>query len=183
MATPQSIRYFNETRALDILLKSGAMSRAELARQVGLNRSSMGNIIASLMENGLVRERTAYTPNGQVGRPGIAVEINPDGGAFIGIDIGIERLAACVINLNAEVICSRTMPLDTANSPVSTTLKAMTRLLKETANKAGVHATLRAVGVALPALTNEHGEVLNGMVLRWHDVPLRQLLRGDHGGK
>jgi len=176
MATPQSIRYLNETRALDYLLKSGAMSRAELARQVGLNRSSMGNVIAGLMEAGLVRERSDGAANGQVGRPGIAVEINPDGGAFIGIEIGIERLAACAINLNAEVICTRTVAFDTAGSTVTATLKALIRLLKETEKHARLHAHLRGFGVALPALINDEGIVLNGMVLRWHDIPLRELL-------
>jgi len=176
MATPQSIRYLNETRALDSLLASGAMSRAELARQVGLNRSSMGSIIAGLMDAGLVRERTQASANGQVGRPGIAVEINPDGGAFIGIEIGIERLAACAINLNGEVILTRSVPFDTANTTVTATVKALVRLLKDTEKQTGVRARLRGIGVALPALTNDEGEVLNGMVLRWHHVPLRQLL-------
>jgi len=176
MATPQSIRYLNETRVLDLLLKLGAMSRAEIARRAGLNRSSMGSIIASLIENDLVRERSQASANGQVGRPGIAVEINPDGGAFIGIEIGIERLSACAVNLNSEVICTCAMAFDTAHSPVSATLKSLFRLLKDTVKQAGIRATLRGVGVALPALTNDDGEVLNGMVLRWHDVPLRRLL-------
>jgi len=176
MATPQSIRYLNETRVLDLLLKLGAMSRAEIARRAGLNRSSMGSIIAGLMEAGLVRERSQASANGQVGRPGIAVEINPDGGAFVGIEIGIERLAACAINLNGEVIVSRTAAFDTANSQVSATLKTLLRLLKETVKNANIRATLRGVGVALPALINDAGEVLNGMVLRWHDIPLRRLL-------
>jgi len=176
MATPQSIRYLNETRVLDILLKLGAMSRAEIARRAGLNRSSMGSIIASLIENDLVREHSQVSANGQVGRPGIAVEINPDGGAFIGIEIGIERLAACAVNLNGEVISSRSIAFDTANSPISATLKVLLRLLKDTVKQANIRATLRGVGVALPALINDAGEVLNGMVLRWHDIPLRQLL-------
>jgi len=152
------------------------MSRAELARQIGLNRSSMGSIIAGLMDAGLVRERTEVSANGQVGRPGIAVEINPDGGAFIGIEIGIERLAACAINLNGEVILTRAVPFDTANTTVTATVKALVRLLKDTEKQAGVRTRLRGIGVALPALTNDEGEVLNGMVLRWHHVPLRQLL-------
>jgi len=181
MATPQSIRYLNETRVLDLLLKLGAMSRAEIARRAGLNRSSMGSIIASLIENGLVRERTDGAASGQVGRPGIAVEINPDGGAFVGIEIGIERLAACAINLNGEVVVSHTAAFDTANSQVSATLKTLLRLLKETVKQANIRATLRGVGVALPALINDAGEVLNGMVLRWHDIPLRKLLLEQMG--
>jgi len=181
MATPQSIRYLNQTRVLDLLLKLGAMSRAEIARQAGLNRSSMGSIIAGLMEEGLVRERSDAAANGQVGRPGIAVEINPDGGAFIGIEIGIERLAACAVNLNAQVIATHAVDVATPNSSVSATLKGLLRLLKDTIKQAGIRSTLRGIGVALPALINDEGKVLNGMVLRWHDVPLRHLLQEKIG--
>jgi len=176
MATPQSIRYYNEVQVLDTLLRSGAMSRAGLARQVGLNRSSMGNIIAGLMDGGLVRERTDGTANGQVGRPGIAVEINPQGGAFAGIEIGVERLAACVVDLNGTLIGSHSLPHASARVPVRATLDAMARLMDDTLNRLDVRTPLRGMGVALPALLDEAGNVLNGQVLRWRNVPLRQLL-------
>jgi len=176
MATPQSIRYFNEVHVLDTLLKSGAMSRAELARQVGLNRSSMSSIIAGLVDSGLVRERTDNAANGQIGRPGIAVEINPQGGAFIGIEIGIERLAACVINLNGVLIGSHSFPHATDSIPVHVTLDAIARLVDDTLKRFKITAPLRGTGVALPALVDEIGNVLNGLILHWRNVPLRQLL-------
>jgi len=182
MATPQSIRYFNEVHVLDTLLKSGAMSRAELARQVGLNRSSMGSIIASLVDNGLVRERTdSAATNGQIGRPGIAVEINPQGGAFIGVEIGIERLAACVIDLNGTLVGSHSLPHATDGIPVHTTLDAITRLVGDTLKRFNITAPLRGAGVALPALVDETGNVLNGLILHWRNVPLRQLLMEKFG--
>lgn len=35
MATPQSIRYLNALRALNVLFRGGGMSRADLARALG----------------------------------------------------------------------------------------------------------------------------------------------------
>ena len=51
---PQSARYLNELRALDVLFREGRMSRADLARALGLNRSTTGSIIANLLAEALV---------------------------------------------------------------------------------------------------------------------------------
>ncbi len=36
MSMPQAVRHINETRALEALFRGGPMSRAELARRLGL---------------------------------------------------------------------------------------------------------------------------------------------------
>lgn len=50
-AASQSVRYLNELRALDVLFREGAMSRADLARALGLNRSTTGSIVNTLIAN------------------------------------------------------------------------------------------------------------------------------------
>jgi len=177
MATPQSIRYLNEVQVLDALLQHGAMSRAELARRVGLNRSSMGSIIAGLTASGMVRERAQTSSMvGQVGRPGIAVEINPHGGAFIGVEIGVERLAACVVDLNAEVIGSEAVLHATPEVAVGKTIKAVAKLVRALVKRFDLGGAIGGLGVAVPALVDKTGLVLNGLLLGWRDVPLRELL-------
>ena len=51
---PRFIRHNNMVAALQALFDHGKLSRADLARQLGLNRSSSGNIIAELLATSLV---------------------------------------------------------------------------------------------------------------------------------
>ena len=77
-APSQSVRYLNELRALDVLFRDGAMSRADLARALGLNRSTTGSIVNTLLAESLVIERKhdrPPEPRAQTGRPGIDVQL------------------------------------------------------------------------------------------------------------
>ena len=69
-APSQSVRYLNELRALDVLFRDGAMSRAELARTLGLNRSTTGSIVSSLLAESLVVERRRDRPPSRALKPG-----------------------------------------------------------------------------------------------------------------
>ena len=85
----------NEARALEALFHAGGLSRADLARALGLTRSTTGALVQSLLDAGLARER----PDGsnprrgnevRVGRPGILVEIDGDGAFFLGAYVGVD---------------------------------------------------------------------------------------------
>ena len=107
---PQSVRYQNELRALDVLFREGAMSRADLARALGLNRSTTGNIIGSLMAQALVVERPRARQPGvpvRTGRPGIDIELDPKGAVFIGAEIEVDRLTAVAIDLCGGIFAVR----------------------------------------------------------------------------
>jgi len=193
MAKPQSIRHLNEIQVLDALLQAReGLSRAELARRVGLNRSSIGSVVAGLAEAGLLRERDERADNDnatesesepdQVGRPGIAIEINPNGGAFIGVEIGIERLAVWVVDLAGEEIGRRVIAYDGAESVPDAVVRRIGELVREACERCFVRAApVRGLGVALPALVDKAGRVINGFVLGWRDVPLRQMLIDELG--
>ena len=95
--TPQGIRQINSIAALKELFSYGQLSRAELARLLGLNRSSSGSIISELVERSLVREvpEPGHKPNvkGRSGRPGILLELEPLAAGFVGAEIGVEHIS------------------------------------------------------------------------------------------
>ena len=68
-SSPRRVRQANVVAALQAIFAQGRLSRAELARQLGLNRSSSGNIITELTTNGLVREVADGGTETDPGRP------------------------------------------------------------------------------------------------------------------
>ncbi|HYD39514.1 MAG TPA: ROK family transcriptional regulator [Anaeromyxobacter sp.] len=180
MATPRSIRYLNEIRALNALLRAGGMSRADLARHLGMNRSSIGFIVEDLLADGLARERAATPGPGAArrsGRPGIVVELDPDGAAFLGVEIGVDHLTVVAVDLSARERVRRTVAYPTRDRPAAAGLARAAALVEEAVGGLRLPRTrLRGVCVAVPALVRD-GVVRNALMLGWRNVPVQALLR------
>ena len=117
-SSPRRVRQANVAAALQAIFAGRQLSRADLARQLGLNRSSSGNIISELIGNGLVREVAEDAPKPtRAGRPGILLELVPEGACFIGVEIGVEHITALRIGLTADHITRRGDPRQPAYVP------------------------------------------------------------------
>lgn len=181
MATPRSVRYLNEMRALNALFHVGGMSRADLSRMLGLNRSSVGYIVEDLLADGLARERKAEAAAGRAGaragRPGVVVELDPAGATFLGAEIGVDHLTVVAIDLATERILQRSLPYPTrARSPEAGAAKAAELINAAIDTLGGSAGRIRGVCVAIPALVHE-GTVRNALMLGWRNVSLRKLLK------
>ncbi|MDE1991253.1 MAG: ROK family transcriptional regulator [Rhizobiaceae bacterium] len=179
MNKPQTIRLRNEIDALNVLFYRGGMSRADLARRVGLNRSSIGNIVASLISQGLVSEGAETirpADEGRTGRPGILVKLSDDGAFFLGVEIGIDRLAAVLIDLSANIVAHRTMPFDSTSLPPAEVVARAAEIAAEIVSPKQV-PQLRGVCLTLPGLLDTDGVVRNAPMLGWRNVPVTRLLQ------
>ena len=70
----------------------GPRSRARLASELGLTRSSVSALVADLEDRGLVR--SAGIERGGMGRPGTAVELDGRAICGIGAEINVNHVAA-----------------------------------------------------------------------------------------
>ncbi|RUT31375.1 ROK family transcriptional regulator [Arsenicitalea aurantiaca] len=176
MATPQSVRHLNEIRALNVLFRTEGMSRADLARALGLNRSTTGNIIANLRADALVIERPDMArPDGETrtGRPGIHIEIDALGAYFIGAEIGVDRLTVLAIDLAAREVARRSIDFSTALETPEAGIARIAGMIGEIIAMLPDPGLIRGLCVALPALLDPEGVVVNGLILGWQDVRLR----------
>lgn len=179
MATPKSVRCFNATNALNILFRSGGMSRADLARALGLNRSTMGNIVADLLAAGLVVERPGEPrrEDARTGRPGVVVDLNPGGAWFLGAEIEADRIGAVAIDLLAQVRHRRSVAFDCLAQPPERVVQAVAALVQEVIAGLAAPRPVRGLCVTVPALLARGGIVRNAPILGWRNVPLEAALR------
>ncbi|HVO18650.1 MAG TPA: ROK family transcriptional regulator [Anaeromyxobacter sp.] len=180
MATPRSIRYLNEVRALNALFRRGGMSRADLARRLNLNRASVGYIIRDLLAAGLVRERSGgagRAARARAGRPGIVVELDSGSATFLGVEIGVDHIAVVAIDLGGKAFLRRSVEYRTSARSPAFTARRVAELVGAVARSLeGGRGRIQGVCVAIPALVRD-GTVVNGLMLGWRDVPLGDLLR------
>src|SRR5690349_254877 len=166
-------RQHNLSSVITNLHHTGALTRAELTRRTGLNRSTVGALVAELAEVGLAYE-TAAPESGGVGRPSplvhanrqvAALALNPDVDA---IDLGLVGLGGV---LHGRVR-QRTATIPTAAETVRLAQELLGQLQPSLEQ-----CTVVGIGVAVPGLVRpETGIVALAPHLDWHDEPLAQML-------
>ena len=95
----EGVRQRNLARLLRLVHLEGPLSRARLTESTGLNRSTIADLVAELVREGLVVER-APDPSRRVGRPSpvviadarvMAIAANPEVDALTIAAVGLER--------------------------------------------------------------------------------------------
>lgn len=110
MGTPRRTRLINSSRIIHRLWIEDELSRADLASRLGLNRSSVSNIVADLMQRGIVRENKIIDPGPKGGRRAIGITLNTEYFNVIGIEIRSDSYTALSIDLEGSVLFSETQP-------------------------------------------------------------------------
>lgn len=177
--TPGLLRHINTTRCLRLLRRGTTFSRAELARELGLTRATIGHAIKELMDGGLVVEAVERPEGGKLGRPGSGLRLNPEGAYSIGIDISSISFTGVLVDLGMRVVHRIHVPvgpdLHDARQAVEQIVQFPARLLAAS----GVRPEqVHGVCVSIPGLVDQGGRVVVAPFLHWRDVPLRQWLSG-----
>lgn len=174
------VREFNTSVVMDYMRLYAPISRAELAVRTGLNRSTITLIINELIDRGFVQETALQ--DSKIGRPGMLLKFDPNGGFAIGVEIGVDFLAVIVTNFVADILWSRRVPI----SP-GTDRYAMMELAENIISQAfeyGKANDLRplGIGVGIPGLVDaRQGKLVFAPNLKWSDIPIRMIWMSRFG--
>jgi glucokinase-like ROK family protein len=102
-------RNTNKRLILDLIrFSAGGITRAEIARQMGLTRAAVTAIVNDILQEQLVRETDHSSIRG--GRRPILLEINPECGHVAGIDMGATHLGILFTDFAGRVIYDVEIP-------------------------------------------------------------------------
>jgi predicted NBD/HSP70 family sugar kinase len=90
------------TRSGSVLTGRHPFSRADIAGETGLTRATVSALVDDLISGRLVVE-VAPTPKVGAGRPSVGLALDPRGPAGLGLEINVDYLAACVVDLTGAV--------------------------------------------------------------------------------
>ena len=122
-ADPRDVRRHNLSLILREVALRGPRSRATLALETGLNKSTVSSLVAELVELGLVRESGQERP-GAVGRPAQNVELDPRGPYVLGLEINVDYLAVWAADLSGVVLHRSFVESDNRQRPEAGDLEA-----------------------------------------------------------
>jgi len=169
------VREFNRAILLNLLRVHSPQSRADLAAAAGLNKTTVSSLVADMIDAQLVREIGHATSAG--GRPAVLLELNPEAGCIIGVELGIWHINIALTDFRAGVLWKQNVTLDPAATPASVIAKTI-ELAHSAADFAGQSGRkVLGLGLAVPGLLDvESGTLLFGQNMGWREVPIRRPL-------
>jgi predicted NBD/HSP70 family sugar kinase len=179
----ETLRRSNLAAILAMLRTAPSVTRSELVEATGLTRSAVGSLIGELVGHGLATE-TGAQHDGHRGRPSAMAEIDGTGLAALSFEIGVDGVAAAVVNLRGEVLddarASRTRGPVAAEAKVDD-LVTLADLLGYANGMVGDRRIV-GIGVAVAGTVTSDGQrVVMAPNLQWSDVPLADLVSARFG--
>src|SRR5947209_6639779 len=100
-ATPRTLRAINDAAALELLLRHGALSRAQLAEMTGLSKPTAAQLLVRLSQEGLVVERGETS--GSPGPNARLYAVNDRAAHVAALDVAEDHASAAVADITGRV--------------------------------------------------------------------------------
>ena len=180
-STVRDLRRDNRSVLLSSLYFDQPRSRQDLSEATGLSPASVSNVVRELIHEGIVVEAGSVDSDG--GRPRVLLQINPDYGYVIGVDVGETRVRVELFDLMMTERAKADYPLDPREHGVSVIVEAILTGLDAVMATAGISpSAVLEIGVGVPGIVEDGPEVLvHGQTFGWESVPLERLLRSGTG--
>lgn len=174
-----TVRRHNLATVVELVHRSGGLSRSRLTALTGLNRSTIAALVGELVDLGLaVEEEPAQTK--RVGRPSPLVRPNRAAVAFA-VNPEVDAVTVAVVGLDAVVRAQIRREMDATPTPEEA-VAVTASLVREISADLPDHAVVLGLGAAVPGLVrSSDGLVRLAPHLDWTDVPFAQMLADATG--
>src|SRR4051794_18105898 len=152
-------------------------SRAAIATLTGLTRATVSALVDDLVAGRLLAELEP-APRTGAGRPAAGLALSPDGPAGLGLEINVDYLAACVVDLTGAVrhrVVRRVERAPAAPEAAFDELGELAATAVADAEADGL--VLAGAALAVPGLVTPDGLVRVAPNLGWQDVDAAARLR------
>jgi len=174
---PEHARGHNRSLVLQTLYRAGQQSRADIARETGLTRVTISDLVADLIVEGLVVE-TGQREDARPGKPATLLDLNRQAFQIIGIDLSAyETFRGAVLDLDGLILERAELPLAGAvGADATSTVIALVDSLVAAAT-----LPVLGIGVGSPGVVDLAGVVLSAPNLGWSSEPLQEILTARFG--
>ncbi len=171
------IRRLNRGIVLDHVRNAQPISRAQIAKDTGMSRSTCSLLVDELIADNLIVESGKADSSG--GRKPIMLRLNYDAGVAIGVKLMATSIVGAVVDLKGAAAERLEKPVEYFVD-TETYIAAVVEIVRELVDRhlaSHPGATVFGIGVGISGLVDEsHGVSLRSSILDWQDVPLRELL-------
>lgn len=155
-------------------------SRLGLAMQLNYSKSKANTLISGLIEQNLLIETGLQKSSG--GRCAQALQINPDLGVIIAIDIGATSIDIAILSPSLKVLSHHTETIDVRNGPNIILARACS-VMRQHLTECARHAqNVIAIGIGVPGPVDfTQAQLVNPPLMpEWDGFAIRDYLRDEY---
>jgi glucokinase-like ROK family protein len=174
------VRELNLSLVLRFIHNEAPVSRSQIAQATGLNKSTVSSLVEELLQRYLVHE-TGINSVG-TGRPATLLEINPQAGGIIGVELGVDFFTVALTDFTTNILWKQSECIN-FDDPQE---KTIARIL-ELSDKA-IHVCKDqglcplGLGISVPGTTDsENGVLVFAPNLQWRNVSFKKIFHDRLG--
>jgi N-acetylglucosamine repressor len=175
------MRAMNTALVFDAIRTHKDISRAELAKIVGLTTATITNLVNKAIADGYIVETGMGSSQG--GRRPKVLKLNNDAGYAIGIELNIFEIICILADFNANILIRESVDIEVTNGP-EIILNQMVALINSLIDRSGVPRNkIMGIGVATAGpLDHTRGIMINPPnFVGWRNVPVKDVLEQKTG--
>jgi predicted NBD/HSP70 family sugar kinase len=162
---------------LQAIYNAGSISRAEIARETGLTKVTVSDVVAQMLSFDLLSESAPPSSTGP-GKPPVLLQLKRDHLRTIALDLSItDSVVIGSVDLYGQPFSRSQKRLD-IQSP-SELVESLRALIQEEIDSSPL--MVLGIGVGVPGVVDDEGIVIDGAALNLHNFDLRTAL-SDHFG-
>lgn len=167
----QLVKQINKTLVLEKMMNEAPISRAYIAKELGLNKGTVSSLVSELIDEHLVFETGPGESSG--GRRPVMLTFNKDAGYAIGVDLGVNYILSILTDLKGNVVREIYQHItNTEYEHVFSIIKKSINDLIESAPDSPYG--IIGIGIGVPGIVNNQGEILIAPNLHWENVQLKE---------
>ena len=171
VARSNTIRDINRQIVLNYVRELGPISRAEIARETALQRSTISLIVDELRGDGLIEEVSGESTGG---RPPSLLSLRTADAVAIGVDLGTVKTVMATSDLAGRVLEQEEFPTEhDVNKALTKMVECAQRLIRKNGG------TIEGIGISLPGVVDPETGNLYVPHLNWRNEPIAETLTRD----
>jgi N-acetylglucosamine repressor len=167
-ARSNTIRDINRQIVLNYVRELGPISRADIARETALQRSTISLIVDELRIDGLIEEVSGESTGG---RPPSLLSLRTADAVAIGVDLGTVKTVMASSDLAGRVLEQEEFPTD---KDVNDTVKKIVQCAQRLIGKN--NGTIEGIGISLPGVVDPESGDLYVPHFSWRNEPIAETL-------
>jgi predicted NBD/HSP70 family sugar kinase len=168
VARSNTIRDINRQIVLNYVRELGPISRAEIARETALQRSTVSLIVDELTDHGLIEEVSGESTGG---RPPSLLSLRTADAVAIGVDLGTINTVVATSDLAGRVISQEEFSTDPdADNTTRKIAECALRVMRENGG------TIEGIGISFPGWVDPETARSYAPHFKWRDLPIAESL-------
>jgi predicted NBD/HSP70 family sugar kinase len=168
----------NKSIVLQVIKDNTPISRADIAKTTGLNKSTVSSLVSELLVENLIYESGPGESSG--GRRPVMLLFNELAGFSIGVDLGVNYMLGILTDLNGNIVKEEKLNFfDLTYEKIESQLIAMIKSLSM--NTPSCKYGVVGIGIGVPGIVNKEGEILLAPNLGWKNINLKTIIEDEFG--